>query len=182
MENKLGITNPLELKRIEYNISNFKHKLLNENFLFNEESIFSIAYLEKIHTFLFQDIFSETFCRVKDNISEETLAYAQNTLYKIKKDVLNNDLCSLANDVYTLWEYQMFVDGNTRTIRAFLKIVCLGYGLNVRHNFDEDINEDYFIGRLVDEISEVKKEETKKLVEVIKWKKYLNTILEEEKL
>ena len=161
MKNKLGITDPLEIKRIEYDISNFKHKLLNESFLFNEDSVFTIAYLEKIHTFLFQDLFDENFCRVKDNLSDETLAYIQNTLYKIKEDVLGNDFQSLANDIYILWEYQ-----NTRTIRAFLKIVCLGYGLNIKHNFDEDINEDYFIGRLVDEISEVKKE--KKLVEVIK--------------
>lgn len=166
MKNKLGITDPLEIKRIEYDISNFKHKLLNESFLFNEDSVFTIAYLEKIHTFLFQDLFDENFCRVKDNLSDETLAYIQNTLYKIKEDVLGNDFQSLANDIYILWEYQMFIDGNTRTIRAFLKIVCLGYGLNIKHNFDEDINEDYFIGRLVDEISEVKKE--KKLVEVIK--------------
>ena len=168
MKNKLGITNPVELMKIEYTLSNIKHRLINENFLFNEDSVFTIAYLEKIHTFLFQDLFDESFCRVKDNLSEESLAYAQNTLYKIKADVLGNDLKSLANDVYTLWEYQMFFDGNTRTIRAFLKIVCLGYGLNVKHNFDEDINEDYFIGRLVDEISEVKKEEVKKLVEVMK--------------
>lgn len=166
MKNKLGITDPLEIKRIEYDISNFKHKLLNESFLFNEDSVFTIAYLEKIHTFLFQDLFDENFCRVKDNLSDETLAYIQNTLYKIKEDVLGNDFQSLANDIYILWEYQMFIDGNTRTIRAFLKIVCLGYGLNIKHNFDEDINEDYFIGRLVDEISEVKKE--KKLVEVMK--------------
>lgn len=166
MKNKLGITDPLEIKRIEYDISNFKHKLLNESFLFNEDSVFTIAYLEKIHTFLFQDLFDENFCRVKDNLSDETLAYMQNTLYKIKEDVLGNDFQSLANDIYILWEYQMFIDGNTRTIRAFLKIVCLGYGLNIKHNFDEDINEDYFIGRLVDEISEVKKE--KKLVEVMK--------------
>ena len=166
MKNKLGITDPLEIKRIEYDISNFKHKLLNESFLFNEDSVFTIAYLEKIHTFLFQDLFDENFCRVKDNLSDETLAYIQNTLYKIKEDVLGNDFQSLANDIYILWEYQMFIDGNTRTIRAFLKIVCLGYGLNIKHNFDEDINENYFIGRLVDEISEVKKE--KKLVEVMK--------------
>ena len=168
MKNKLGITDPLEIKRIEYDISNFKHKLLNESFLFNEDSVFTIAYLEKIHTFLFQDLFDEKFCRVKDNLSDETLAYIQNTLYKIKEDVLGNDFQSLANDIYTLWEYQMFIDGNTRTIRAFLKLVCLGYGLNIKHNFDEDISEDYFIGRLVDEISEVKKEKVKKLVEVMK--------------
>ena len=86
MKNKLGITDPLEIKRIEYDISNFKHKLLNESFLFNEDSVFTIAYLEKIHTFLFQDLFDENFCRVKDNLSDETLAYIQNTLYKIKED------------------------------------------------------------------------------------------------
>lgn len=52
MKNKLGITDPLEIKRIEYDISNFKHKLLNESFLFNEDSVFTIAYLEK-NTYIF---------------------------------------------------------------------------------------------------------------------------------
>lgn len=166
MLNKLGITDDIQLKRIEYTLSNFKYKLMDESFIFNEDSIFSLDYLEKIHIYLFQDIYDNEFCIIKDNISVETLAYVQNILYKIKEDVQNYNIESLANDIYTLWEYQMFVDGNTRTIRAFLKIICLGYGINIKHNFDEDIYEDYFIGRLVEEISSEKKEEVKKLVEV----------------
>lgn len=40
MENKLGIIDIEELKKIEYKITNFKHKLINEFYSFNEETIF----------------------------------------------------------------------------------------------------------------------------------------------
>ncbi len=52
MENKLGIIDIEELKKIEYKITNFKHKLINEFYSFNEETIFSLDYLEKLHIFL----------------------------------------------------------------------------------------------------------------------------------
>ena len=168
MVNKLGIIDYIELKRVEYVLTNFKYRMMDINFMFNESSIFSIDYLEKIHIYLFQDIYDEEFCKIKDNISVETLAYIQNTLYKIKEDVMNLDIVSLSNDIYTLWEYQMFVDGNTRTIRAFLKIVCLCFDIKIKHNFDEAIYEDYFIGRLIDEIVLEQNLEKKKLVEVDK--------------
>ena len=105
MENKLGIIDIEELKKIEYKITNFKHKLINEFYSFNEETIFSLDYLEK-----------------------------------------------LANLVYDIWKEQIFLDGNTRTLRSFLKVYCNGYGIKIDHDFDEDINEDYFIDRLTKEI------------------------------
>lgn len=52
MENKLGIIDIEELKKIEYKVTNFKHKLINEFYSFNEETIFSLDYLEKLHIFL----------------------------------------------------------------------------------------------------------------------------------
>ena len=153
MKNKLGITNNEEIRRIEYTLTNFKHKLINETFLFNEDTIFSISYLEKLHFYLFQDIYGEEICKRRNALSDECLINIQKTLNEIKKDLLSSDLSKLSNDIFALWSYQMFLDGNTRTIRAFLKIACLGYGLQLKHDFDEDIYEDYFIGRLVEEIS-----------------------------
>ena len=85
MKNKLGITNNEEIRRVEYALTNFKHKLLNETFLFNEDTIFSISYLEKLHLYLFQDIYGEDFCKIRNTLSDECLISVQKTLSEIKK-------------------------------------------------------------------------------------------------
>ena len=59
MGNKIGITDEEILRNIEYKLTNFKHKLIDESYLFNEETIFSLKYLEKLHIFLFSDIYEE---------------------------------------------------------------------------------------------------------------------------
>ena len=62
MGNKIGITDEGILRNIEYKLTNFKHKLIDESYLFNEETIFSLKYLEKLHIFLFSDIYEEDDC------------------------------------------------------------------------------------------------------------------------
>lgn len=42
------------------------------------------------------------------------------------------------------WKYE--------NIKIILKVYCNGYGIKIDHDFDEDINEDYFIDRLTKEI------------------------------
>lgn len=41
-----------------------------------------------------------------------------------------------------------FLDGNTRTLRASLKIYYLGFGINTDYDFNQDVNEDYIIDSL----------------------------------
>lgn len=152
MKNKLGITNDIELKNVEYKITNFKHKLLDEKFLFNEETIFSMKYLEKLHTFLFSDIYDDNDCKIKNNISENTIKKVESELQNIKilaYDFNDIDKEKLAISVYNIWKEQIFLDGNTRTLRAFLKVYYLGFGINMEHDFNRDIHDDYFINKLV---------------------------------
>ena len=152
MENKLGITNDEELRKIEYKITNFKHKLINEYFLFNEDSIFSLEYLEKLHIFLFSDLYNEKDCKIRENISETSKTKVTKLLEQMKVLTLDMNKDKLASIIYNIWKEQIFLDGNTRTLRAFLKVYCFGYQIQIEHNFDEDINEDYFIDRLTKEI------------------------------
>ena len=59
MKNKLGISDDIQLKKLEYKVTNFKHRLIDEYFSFNEDSIFSLNYLEKLHIFLFSDLYDD---------------------------------------------------------------------------------------------------------------------------
>lgn len=152
MKNKIGINNEDELRMIEYKISNFKHRLINENFLFNEETIFSIEYLEKLHRFLFGDIYYDCDCKVKESISETIKIKIQEILNKIHLLVFDMNKEDLANCIYDIWNEQIFYDGNTRTLRAFLKVYCMGYNIEIEHDFDEYIEDDFFISRFMEEI------------------------------
>lgn len=152
MENKLGIIDIEELKKIEYKITNFKHKLINEFYSFNEETIFSLDYLEKLHIFLFNDLYDENNCKIRENVNIKTREKLNEKLKQMQFLTYEMDKEKLANLVYDIWKEQIFLDGNTRTLRSFLKIYCNGYGIKIDHDFDEDINEDYFIDRLTKEI------------------------------
>ena len=143
MENKLGIIDIEELKKIEYKITNFKHKLINEFYSFNEETIFSLDYLEKLH---------ENNCKIRENVNIKTREKLNEKLKQMQFLTYEMDKEKLANLVYDIWKEQIFLDGNTRTLRSFLKVYCNGYGIKIDHDFDEDINEDYFIDRLTKEI------------------------------
>ena len=68
----------------------------------------------------------------------KTLAYDRN----------NIDQESISNCIYNIWEEQIFLDGNTRTLRAFLKIYYLGLDITTDYDFDQDIHEDYIIDSL----------------------------------
>lgn len=152
MDNKLGIIDEKNLKIIEYKITNFKHKLINEFYSFNEETIFSLNYLEKLHIFLFSDLYDENDCKIKENINEKTREKLNEKLNQMHFLTFEMDKEKLASLIYDIWKEQIFLDGNTRTLRAFLKVYCLGYNIKIDHDFDEDINEDYFIDRLTKEI------------------------------
>ena len=152
MGNKIGITDEEILRNIEYKLTNFKHKLIDETYLFNEETIFSLEYLEKLHIFLFCDIYEEDDCKIRNSISELTRKKLQMLLDKIKTLTYDMNKEELANCIYDIWKEQIFLDGNTRTLRAFLKVYCYGYNIHIDHNFDEDILDDYFIPRLMEEI------------------------------
>ena len=70
MENKLGIKDNFILRELEYYLFNVKYHLVDEYINFNLNNFFSIEYLEKMHLFLFEEIYDEKYCKVKENISK----------------------------------------------------------------------------------------------------------------
>ena len=135
MKNKLGVSYT-KLIQIETEIVNLKLNLLDEYFTFNE-NIFSLKYLRKLHKFLFSDLY--------ENIDVET-----RELNDIEKDYIRDILISLENIcikepieidkilqiILKLWNFQIFKDGNTRTMLAYLKVINRAFLLNL----DIDLN------------------------------------------
>lgn len=108
MENKLGIIDIEELKKIEYKIINFKHKLINEFYSFNEETIFSLDYLEKLHIFLFSDLYDENNCKIRENVNIKTREKLNEKLKQMQFLTYEMDKEKLANLVYDIWKEQIF--------------------------------------------------------------------------
>lgn len=157
MENNLGFSNVQKIKEIEYYLFNTKYHLIDETFTFNETNLFDINYLEKIHIFLFSDVYPKKFCKIRETIPEKTKKEINNELKKLKEMLLFEDTLGIKDIIYKIWEYQIFHDGNTRTILCYLKILSNIFKLNVNYDFTKDIDKDYFITEVIDSIEETQK-------------------------
>ena len=96
--NKLGIYNQKELEYIEYNIFNVKYHLIDESFTFNSSDLFNTEYLEKLHIFLFNDIYNNEYCKIRNN--EQLIELANKLLKEIKEMLLYNDIEYLSDKKY----------------------------------------------------------------------------------
>ena len=152
LKNKLGLKKTSQIIKIEYYIFNIKYHLINSDYTFNEPDEFSIKFLEKIHIFLFNDIYELDECKIRKTIEPKSLNFVNLKLKELKEAVENEDYETIRKNIYDIWERQIFCDGNTRTILCFLKIMKEKYNINVNYDFKEDINKDNFIRELVDSI------------------------------
>lgn len=157
MNNKLGLTNSNKIKKIEYYLFNIKYHIIDENYTFNEEDLFSTDYLEKIHIFLFNDIYELEDCKIRKQISDKQKQEINKLLKLIQKKLLNEDYEGIKEIIYSIWYQQIFYDGNTRTILCFLKIISNLFNLKVNYDFTKDIDKDYFINEVIESIEENKK-------------------------
>ena len=129
MNNILGL-NEFDLEIIEEKIYDFKSKLIDEKFTFNEKE-FNLNYLIKLHEFLFGDLYFDN--GISKRIKEEDIINISSKINEIvdliKYDNENDDVNKSVND---LKDMQIFDDGNNRTIDLFVDIVCksFNYELN----------------------------------------------------
>lgn len=129
MNNRLGL-NEFDLEIIEEKIYDFKSKLIDEKFTFNEKE-FNLNYLIKLHEFLFGDLYFDN--GISKRIKEEDIINISSKINEIvdliKYDNENDDVNKSVND---LKDMQIFDDGNNRTIDLFVDIVCksFNYELN----------------------------------------------------
>ena len=157
MNNKLGINREYDLKEIEYYLFNIKYHLIDENFNFNLNSIFSIEYLEKLHSFLFEDVYDSDYCKLRKDITEEGIKDVNNLLNHAQLLMNEYDANTFSEIIYKIWENQLFYDGNTRTLLCFVKVVSNIYNLDIKYDFEKNIDKDYFINEIVDAISHEKR-------------------------
>lgn len=154
MKNNLGLINSNKIKEIEYYLFNTKYHIIDENYTFNENNYFSTNYLEKLHIFLFHDIYEIEICKIRETINKNLI---NEKLQLLKQKLIYEDFEGIKEIIYYIWEKQIFYDGNTRTILCFLKILSNVFNLKVNYDFTKDINKDYFINEVIESIEENKK-------------------------
>lgn len=152
LNNKLGIKDYQKIKKIEYYLFNIKYHIINADYTFKETEIFNVNYLEKIHIFLFSDIYDIEKCKIRKSVSESNILFVNEKLLELKELLYQQDYQKIQTNVYDIWERQLFYDGNTRAILCFLKILSEKYSLNIGYDFTKDIDKDSFIRELVDSI------------------------------
>lgn len=152
MKNKLGINDQNKLKEIEYYLFNIKYHIIDDNYSFNEETLFDIKYLEKIHVFLFNDLYDLEFCKIRSDIKEDTIDEINEKLNEIRKNIYNSNIGALGDLIYYIWKNQIFYDGNTRTLLCYLKILSKCFNFEIEYDFNKDVKEDYFINKILEKI------------------------------
>ena len=150
MDNNLGIYGEFEIREMEYKLFNLKYHLVNQEFTFKENDIFSINYLEKLHIFLFSDMYGEEKTKVKDTLDEETRNEVNKLLQKLRDCSTFYDPKTFSEIIYNIWQYQIFYDGNTRTLLCFIKVISQIYNLNIEYDFEQNIYKDYFINDIIE--------------------------------
>ena len=141
--NKLGITDFNELKRLEDILIRTKLDILNCEITFNKNSL-DLEYLKELHIFLFQDLYYEEDLKIRDVYRECQLNYINEKLKYLNRLAISERIDSkyleyLAMVFEELWEYQLFCDGNYRTLWAYLKVYIDAYQLPI--NIGDIINE-----------------------------------------
>ena len=152
LNNKLGIKDIYLIKKIEYYLFNIKYHIINANYTFNETDIFDSNYLEKIHIFLFSDIYDMDKCKIRKSVPKEDIDFVNEKLKELENLLQEENYKKIRTNIYDIWERQLFYDGNTRTVLCFFKILSEKYNLNIGYDFTKDIDKDSFISELVDSI------------------------------
>ena len=143
--NKLGLPNQKDLD-VEKQLVNFKLNIIDETFTFNREMM-DFVYLKRLNKFLFSDLYYEfqSGTRIMNNeerkkVDDMLLRILEICLYEPE------NIEDILNIIQELWELQLFYEGNTRTLFAYLKILnsAFSLGLNINPNIDIDSKSSFF--------------------------------------
>ena len=140
VENKLGIRNYSKLQMIEKELVSTKIKLLDEQVTFNMETL-NLEFLIKLHYFLFGDIYFQKDLEIRTitDLEYKKLNKLFELLVQMGLEGIDIKYKSLEIILKKIWELQLFGDGNTRTVLAFLKLYIKYYNLPLEFDFDVDI-------------------------------------------
>ena len=148
LENKLGITNEVELSKEEERITKLKALELFDSNKINEFEVGTFDGLSKIHKFLFDDIYDFAGTIRKDNIAKGNFRFAS-ALYL--EDILNkiNEMPQKTYDDIIKKYVEMniahpFREGNGRSTRIWLDMI-LKKELNKVIDWSKVNKEDYLL-------------------------------------
>lgn len=148
LENKLGITNEVELSKEEERITKLKALELFDSNKINEFEVGTFDGLSKIHKFLFDDIYDFAGAIRKDNIAKGNFRFAS-ALYL--EDILNkiNEMPQKTYDDIIKKYVEMniahpFREGNGRSTRIWLDMI-LKKELNKVVDWSKVNKEDYLL-------------------------------------
>ena len=148
LENKLGITNEVELSKEEERITKLKALELFDSNKINEFEVGTFDGLSKIHKFLFDDIYDFAGTIRKDNIAKGNFRFAS-ALYL--EDILNkiNEMSQKTYDDIIKKYVEMniahpFREGNGRSTRIWLDMI-LKKELNKVIDWSKVNKEDYLL-------------------------------------
>lgn len=121
-KNKLGITDFSKLESIENQLVKSKLDILDHTIMFDQPR-FDVVYLQKLHNFLFNDLYYEEDLAIRSVYTPNTLKQIDAVLLQMNEKGIHQDIeCGeLSTAIQCLWELQLFHDGNTRTLWGFVK-------------------------------------------------------------
>lgn len=165
LENKLGITNEIELAKEEEKITKLKALELFDTNKINEFEVGTFNGLAKIHEFLFNDIYYFAGKIRKDNIAKGNFRFAsalylEEILSKINK-MPQNTFDEIIKKYIEMNIAHPFREGNGRSTRIWLDII-LKKELNKVIDWSQINKEDYLLAM---ERSPIKDTEIKLLLE-----------------
>lgn len=119
--NKLGI-DEYKSEKISNQIVEFKTNLIDEYFTFECNSM-DIKYLQKMHEFLFGDVLHEAG-KIRTVYTKEEIEEYNKILLCVNDMIIYKpffDQQLFEDSIILLLDAQLFVDGNKRTIKAYVK-------------------------------------------------------------
>lgn len=127
LENKLGITNNIELSKEEERISKIKALELFDTNKINEFEVGTFKGLSKIHKFLFEDIYDFARKIRKDNIAKgnfrfASVMYLEDVLEKID-DMPQDNFENIIKKYVEMNIAHPFREGNGRSTRIWLDMI-----------------------------------------------------------
>ncbi len=138
LDNKLG-TSKEKIQDLTEKLVKIKIDFLDETVLFHENSL-NLSYLQKLHEFLFSDIYELQDLQLGKNYTKEQLEKIDNLLTMINKPeyALIQTPEELSKTFFGLYSYQLFNDGNRRTLTAYFKVYIMAFQLPIEICIDKE--------------------------------------------
>ncbi len=125
INNKVGLDDDA-LIDIEEKIFEFKSKILDNRFTFNQE-YFGIIYLLRLHEFLFGDLYDYAG-KMSERYKDSDKGHFEKEIKTIVSLIgSKSDVTHIADLINDLIDEQIFDDGNSRTIHLFFDNVINCY-------------------------------------------------------